>query len=152
VPYTTAEGREQLLDTVADAVELLGTALADLTELYELLDERTADVLEEEVFRPVQRAYGRARRAYSDFAARHELPNREFQPAVAGAPSHGVRGFLDSATDSVGQADVVLAELQDSLLPVEVGDAQLRADLEAVRTLLSGVRASAREITRTLGR
>jgi len=152
VAYTTAEGRAQLLDTVADAVDRLAGAIADLSELYELLDERSAETLEAALFRPVQGAYGRARRAYAGFASRHALAPREFAAAGAGAPGHGVKGFLDAAVSAAGDADALLAELQDSLLPVEVGDAELRADLEAVRTLLSGVPSSARELSRTLGR
>ena len=64
----------------------------------------------------------------------------------------GVRGFLDSAVDSIGLADQTLAKLQDSMLPVEVGDPELRAGLEQVRELLGHLRARARELTRTLGR
>jgi hypothetical protein len=38
------------------------------------------------------------------------------------------------------------------MLPVEVGDPQLRAGLAAVRELIGGLRAQARELVRTLGR
>jgi len=38
------------------------------------------------------------------------------------------------------------------MLPVEFGDAELRADLQAVRELLGDLRPRAREIVRTLGR
>jgi hypothetical protein len=152
VPYTTADARGQLLDTVAEAAEELGGALASLSEAYEMLDEHNAERLEEELFGPVQKAYGRARRAHAAFADRHGLPGRTFEPAAAGAPSHGIKGFLDSAVASIGRADQELATLQDSMLPIEVGDAQLRADLEDVRTLLGGLSARAREIVRTLGR
>ncbi len=152
MPYTTAEGREQLLEALAGATDQLGVALAALTELYERLDELSADVLEDRLFRPVQAAYGRARRAHASFAQRHGLPGREFAPAGAGAPGLGVKGFLDRAVDAIGGADQALAGLQDSMLPVEVGDAELRADLEQVRVSLDGLGARARELTRTLGR
>jgi hypothetical protein len=152
VPYTTADARQQLLDTVAAAAEELGAALASLSEAYEQLDERNAETVEEELFRPVQTAYGRTRRAYGAFAERHSLPGRAFEPAVAGAPSRGVKGFLDSAVQAIGNADQLLATLQDSLLPVEVGDIELRADLEQVRALLQGLGARARELVRTFGR
>jgi len=46
----------------------------------------------------------------------------------------------------------VLADLQDSMMPVEVGDPELRAGLAEVRELLGEVGARAREFTRTLGR
>jgi hypothetical protein len=152
VPYTTADARGQLLETVADAAEHLGVAIASLSEAYELLDEHNADRLEEELFGPVQLAYGRARRAHAAFAERHELPGRTFEPAPAGAPSHGIKGFVESAVEAIGRADQELATLQDSMLPVEVGDAELRADLEQIRTLLGGLGSRARELERTLGR
>ncbi|MGH2863991.1 MAG: hypothetical protein ACRDJX_01940 [Solirubrobacteraceae bacterium] len=152
MPYTTADARQQLLDTVADAAEALGAALASLSAAYEQLDEHTADTVEERLFRPVQMAYGRARRAHADFAERHGLPGHTFEPAVAGAPSQGVKGFLEGAVQSIGQADRLLATLQDSMLPVEVGDAQLRAGLEQVRSLLEHLSSRAHEIVRTFGR
>jgi hypothetical protein len=152
VPYTTTDARQQLLDTVAEAAEQLGVALASLSEAYERLDERNADALEEVLFRPVQMAYGRSRRAHAAFAERHSLAGRSFEPAVAGAPAKGVKGFLDSAVQAVGDADRLLATLQDSMLPVEVGDLELRADLEQIRALLQGLSSRARELVRTLGR
>lgn len=130
VPYTSADARQQLLDTVAEAAEALGSALASLTEAYEMLDEGNADRVEEALFRPVQTAYGRARRAHAGFAERHGIAGRTFTPAVAGAPSKGAKGFLDSAVSSVGDADRLLGTLQDSMLPVEFGDVELRADLD----------------------
>ena len=150
--YTTADARQQLLESVATAADELGVALAALTEAYEQLDENTADTLEQELFRPVQSAYGRAKRAHADFADRHGLPARAFEPSLPGAPSHGVKGFLERAVGSVEAADQTLATLQDSMLPVEVGDPELRAALEEVRALLDHTRARARELVRTLGR
>jgi hypothetical protein len=152
VTYTTAEGREQLLDTIAQAAEKLGAAVSSLSEAYERLDEHNADAVEEALFRPVQVAYGRARRAHSAFAERHGLPMHTFAVATAGAPAQGARGFLDSAVAAVGDADQLLATLQDSMLPIEVGDQELRADLEQIRTLIGGLGARARELERTLGR
>jgi len=152
VPYTTAEARQQLLDTLAAAAEQLGVAVAALSELYERLDEFSADAVEQQLFRPVQLAYGRARRAHGAFAERHGLPDRTFVPAVAAAPAHGVKGFMDSAVSAVGAADRLLADLQDSMLPVEVGDVQLRAELEQIRSLLDGLGARARQLERRLGR
>ena len=150
--YTNAQAREQLLESVAQAIEEIAFALASLGEAYEQLDEQSADRLEAELFKPVQSAYGRAQRTYTEFAARHELPTRQFEPALAGGPSHGVKGFLDSAMDGVARADGTLATLQDSMLPVEVGDPELRAGLEEVRTLLGGLPGRARQFVRTLGR
>ena len=59
--YSTAEGRQQLLDGLADAIEELGYALTALGAAYEQLDVTTADKLEEELFGPAQRAYGRGK-------------------------------------------------------------------------------------------
>ena len=63
--YVTAEARQQLLDDLAIAIEELGTALAALGAAYELLDENSADRLEDELFRGVQTAYGRAQRTHA---------------------------------------------------------------------------------------
>jgi hypothetical protein len=150
--YTTAEATQQLLDTVADATDEIGFALASLGEAYERLDEDTADKLEQELFLPIQMAYGRAKRAHAEFADRHGLPSRVFELPSPGAPSLGVKGLLDSAVESAGKADSALATLQDSMLPVEVGDANLRAGLEEVRRLLGDLRGRARMLVRTMGR
>lgn len=152
MPYTTADARQQLLDTLAEATADLGIALASLTEAYELLDESSGDRLEQGLFRPVQLAYGRARRTHAEFAERHGLEGRTFEPSIPGAPSKGVKGFLDSAVQAVSDANGTLATLQDSMLPVEVGDAQLRAGLEDVRGLIDGLGTQARELARTIGR
>lgn len=152
MPYTTSDAREGLLDTVAAAIERLGLALAALGEAYERLDEQSAGRLEDQLFRPVQLAYGRAQRTYAGFARRHELPGREFVPATPGAPSAGTRGFIDAATAAVAVADSTLGELQDSLAPIEVGDAELRDGLREVRELLAPLGGRAREFVRTLGR
>jgi hypothetical protein len=63
-----------------------------------------------------------------------------------------VKGFLDSAVESVTVADSVLARLQDSMMPVEVGDEQLRAGLAEVRRLLSPLGEGARRFVSLLGR
>lgn len=150
--YVAGEARQELLDTLGEAVDGIAAALADLGEAYEQLSSGPADKLEEELFRPIQAAYGRAKRTHSGFAQRHGLPVRTFAPATPGPPSTGVRGFVDSAVESVGDAEAMLVELQDSMAPVEVGDPELRAGLAEVRELLAAVPARAREFERTLGR
>lgn len=150
--YATADARQGLLDTVASAIEQLGVALAALGEAYEQLDEQSGDRLERELFRPVQVAYGRAQRTSAAFAARHELAARSFAPAPDVHPSTGVRGLIDNAAQTVSDADATLSELQDSLAPIEVGDAELRDGLREVRELLGPLAGSTREILRTLGR
>ena len=81
---TTLEARQQMLDTLAEATDEIGLALASLGAAYEQLDVSSADELEEELFRPVQLAYGRARRTHTEFAGRHGLPSREFEPSSRG--------------------------------------------------------------------
>ncbi len=150
--YTTADGRRQLLDTLARATDELALALAALSEAYEQLDENAADRLERELFRPVQSAYGRAQRVHAEFAQRHGLEGRTFTTAAPAAPARGVKAYLERAVAEVEVADGTLATLQDSMLPVEVGDPELRAGLEQVRGLLDHTRARARELLRTFGR
>jgi hypothetical protein len=149
---TAAEGRKQLLESLGQATDYMGLALASLGAAYEQLDEHNADELEEGLFRPVQLAYGRARRTYADFAARHGLPSRKFEPPPPGLPSIGAKAFIDNALVAVGQADNALVTLQDSLLPVEVGDPELRASLADLRELVGGLARRARELVRTIGR
>jgi len=150
--YTSAEARQELLDMLAGAIEEIGLALADLGAAYEQLDERNADRLEEELFGPVQVAYGRAKRTHADFARRHGLASAAFEGAAAGLPSTGAHGFIDNAVRSVAQADGALSGLQDSPLAAEVGDVELRAAIREVRELLGGVRQRAQALQRTLGR
>jgi hypothetical protein len=150
--YITQEAREELLDAIAAATEFLGVALAALGAAYERLDEQTGDRLEEELFRPVQVAYGRARRTHSGFAERHGLPGRTFEPASPGPVSQTVQDLLDRALDAVAGAEEGLVELQDSMRPVEVGDAELRAGMAEVRELIGPLPDRAREFTRRLGR
>ena len=150
--YTTAEARQQLLEDIARAIDEVGVALAALGAAYELLDERSADQLEEELFRPVQVAYGRAKRTYSGFAERHALAGRAFEPSTAGRPSQGAASFLETAVEAVEEADHLVVEIQDSMMPVEVGDAELRAGLAEARELVGPLPGRARELTRVLGR
>jgi hypothetical protein len=150
--YTTAEGREQVLSDLAVAIEQIAEALAALGEAYEQLDEHTGDVLEEQLFRPVQSAYGRAKRTYADFASRSQLRARTFTDHSPGAQSQSVRDLIERAADAAYDADQSIAELQDSMLPVEVGDPELRAGLSQVRETLSAVPARARGLIRTVGR
>ena len=150
--YASQQARQDLLASVAEAIDELGRALAALGDAYDLLDERTADLLEERLFRPLQSAYGRAQRTHAAFAARHNLEGRTFEATGPGAPSRGVREFVETAADAVTEADDLLADLQDSMLPVEVGDAELRAGLAEVREALAAVQEHADTFLRTLGR
>jgi hypothetical protein len=149
---TAAEARQQLLDSLAEATDQIALALASLGAAYEQLDESSADQLEEKLFRPVQLAYGRARRTHADFAARYGLASPVSEPPSPGLASIGAKGFIDNAAVAVGRADTDLAELQDSMLPVDVGDPELRAALAELRELVGGIGRGARELVRTIGR
>jgi hypothetical protein len=150
--YVTAEARQDLLDALAAATDDIGVALGALGDAYEQLDDATAEQLEDTLFGPVQAAYGRAKRTHTEFADRHGLARRTFASPAPGAPSRGVKGFLEQAVDAVGRADRALAELQDSMLPVEVGDAELRAGMSAVRRQVGDVSGRARQLVSRLGR
>jgi len=148
--YSTADARQEILDVIADAADHIGVALAALGAAYELVDEAAGDRLESTLFRPVQVAYGRARRAHEAFAARTGLSARSFaQPAPGHLDAHGQ---IDRAVTEARTADDLLAELQDSMLPVEVGDPELRAGLADVRELLSDLRARGRRFVSLFGR
>ena len=150
--YTNAQARQQLLDALALATDEIGVALANLGEAYEQLDTSTAERLEDELFRPVQTAYGQAQRLHTEFASRYGLPTHTFEAAHPQVREHDAKGIMNRAAAAVEHADSTLAALQDSMLPVEVGDPPLRAGLAQVRVLLGDTRRRTREIIRTLGR
>jgi hypothetical protein len=147
-----ASARQDILDAIAAAASEIAFAIASLGEAYELLDERTAERLEDELFRPAQAAQGLAQRTHATFAARHGLPSAPFAARTAPAATHGPRAPIDAAVEALGAADHQLSELQDSMLPVEYGDPELRAGLAQVRQHLDDAVRYAREIVRTLGR
>jgi hypothetical protein len=150
--YTAAEAQQELLDSLAGAVDEIGFALASLGAAYEQLDASTAEKLEDELFGPVQKAYGRAKRAHTDFAARHALPPRVFEQPEPGLPSSRAKGFIEDAVEAIRVADQALAEVQDDDRMLENGDAELRAGLTGVRELLGPAPHAARELLRALGR
>ena len=150
--YTNAEGRTDLLDALGEATDHLSRALAQLGVAYEALDEAAGDRMEERLFRPVQAAYGRAKRTHSEFAARHGLDGREFAAAPETGRHAGARAAIEHAGDELRLADDELGALQDSMLPVEVGDAEVRAGISETRALLGPLPTAARELERILGR
>jgi hypothetical protein len=152
VSYTSAEGRAELLEQLAEATDKLALALACLGTAYEQLDERTADQLEEQLFRPLQLAYGRAQRTYKEFAERHGLPPRVFATPSAGLESQRPNELIERAADATRDADEAIASLQDSMLPVEVGDQELRAGLSEVRAIVDHIPHRAHELVRLVGR
>jgi hypothetical protein len=151
VSYTTESGRRQILDDAVACAHDLGDAIAALSEAYELLDDHMAERMEAAVFKPTQAAFGQLKRTLSEFAARYGLPAPVIADAQQPAPTDP-HSSLDRVADLVQAADDGLAELQDTLLPVEVGDAELRAGLSRTRTLIGRVPAAAEELIRTLGR
>src|SRR5579871_4190124 len=102
--YTTEEGRTQILDDAAAAVEQLSIAVAALGEAYEHLDEQAGDRMEASLFRPLQGAYGQLKRAHSEFAHRAGLPSRDFPSAPPPAPADP-RASLEHAADAIQTAD-----------------------------------------------
>jgi hypothetical protein len=151
--YTADQAREALMADVGRALEQIAFALSCLGEAYELVDERAADQLEEELFRPVRTAYARARRALSGFGQRHGLePPPVSQSDSSGLHSNDPRVYLQRAIEASEAGQTALGELQDSMLPVEVGDQELRADLTEIRSLLSQVAGRGNALLRTLGR
>lgn len=151
--YVTAEARRELIEDLLGAGDEIGAAIASTSTAYDLLDETTGDRLEEQVFAPLQKALGALRRTVDEFAARHDLA------ATAGAapppephPSQGVAALLDGCAAAARRADDRLGALQDSMLLIDLGDAELRAGVSEVRRLLGGVPAALRGFTRTLGR
>lgn len=149
--YTNREGRERLLNDLATGAGQIEIALAALGEAYESLDDQAADRLENDLFRPVQAAYGRAKRTHTEFAARYGLPPGDFRESLQSRP-RTARDSIAQAADALREADDTIAALQDSMLPVEVGDPELRAGLSQVRELISPLPAVSQGVLRTLGR
>ncbi len=150
--YSAGKARQQLLEDVAEATDQLALAVAALTEAYEELDEQTADHLEAELFRPVQHAYGRLRRTHAGFAERFGLPGRAFTPSSGGLHSGDPRVYVERAVEAIERADQGLADLQDSMMPVEVGDRELREGLSETREAIAELPARARRVMRAQGR
>src|SRR5215208_5336896 len=141
---TTLEARQQILDDLAAALDQLGLSVACLSEAFEQLAVDAADRLEADLYRPVQRAYGRGKRTHAQFAQRVGLPGDTFEPPSPGLSSQGVKVLVARAATAAADADRRVAELQDSMLPIEAGDAELRSGLGEVRELLERVPVATR--------
>jgi hypothetical protein len=150
--YTTAEARQELLTRLAAATGQLDLALAHVGEAYEQLDENAADRLEAELFRPLVKATGLAKRCRAEFAARCGLIDGAVEPVHARPAPGPAKGEIAVAVDAIIEAEDLLAALQDSMLPVEVGDAELREALSQTRRLISGLPEQARRFVGVLGR
>jgi hypothetical protein len=150
--YTSESARRQLLDQLGEAVGELSVAIEALGEAYEAADERMANELEAGLFRPTQAAYARAQRTRAGFAERHQLTADPVASALAAAPSGDPRVHLERAIEALERADLVIAEMQDSMLPVEVGDRELRDGLTEVRELIAPAPSQGRQLLRLIGR
>ena len=151
--YATQEARQHLLETVAEAIAELQIAVSALGAAYEQLDELSADRMEDALFRPTQTALGRAKRTYTGFAERHGLTAAPVAEQTTGVPpSAGARGNLDRAAETVAEAELILSDIQDSIMQDEVGDAELRGGLADVRATIGPLAEAAHEFMRTLGR
>ena len=60
--------------------------------------------------------------------------------------------YVDRAVEAIERADQILAELQDSMMPVEVGDRELRTGLSETRETIAELPARARRLMRAQGR
>ena len=80
------------------------------------------------------------------------MASGSWQAPAAETGARGGQALIERAVDSADEADRLLAELQDSMLPIESGDAELRAGLTEVRDLLRGLAERARTLVRGLGR
>ena len=149
---TSGEARQQILDDLAEAVERIGFAAGRLGEAYEALSVGAADRLEAELYMPVQKAFGRGKRTYTQYAERSGLSPRSFAPPPLGVPHDGARGWIDQAVEAAASADFQIADLQDSEIAIEFGDPELRAGLSETRSLLAQLPGASTNFLRSLGR
>ena len=152
MPTTTLEAREQIISDLGAATVQIGFAVGCLGAAYELLDELTADRLESELFRPAQRAFAKARHASGRFAERYGLSPSTREAPSPGLASQGVKALVEKAVTASNEGSRRIAELQDSMLPIEAGDAELRAGLSEVRESLAEIPTATLQFLRTLGR
>ncbi len=137
---------------LGEAVEYLGEGIGSLGDAYEALDDQTADTLEEKLFGPMQRGYGRAKKAYTDFSGRHGLEGRTFDAPASPVISGKAADLIAAIAGSAEAADYALTELQDDRAFLAVGDQELRAGVVSVREAIASVPREARQMLRTLGR
>ena len=145
------DSHREILDALGRAIADLEESMSDFAEAYEQLDERAADLLEEQIFRPLQGAVARARRTHTDFARRQQMPPRAPDPPAQRLPT-GAHEHVERAVRGLEAADDTISELQDSLLPVEYGDPELREGLADVRRRIATLPGRGREVLRVLGR
>ncbi|HEY8466940.1 MAG TPA: hypothetical protein VIL04_09060 [Solirubrobacterales bacterium] len=152
MPISTEEARAEIVAELGVAEQQLELALSCLGDAFELLAVGAAERLEDELFRPIQRAYARAKRTRAGFAERVRIPAPTPERLLTGGPSQGAKALVERAAEAAHQADRVLSELQDSMLPVEAGDGDLRSGISETREQLARVGRAASEFLRTFGR
>lgn len=149
---TRQEAQEQILAELASATDRVALAVACLGEAYEQLSDDEGNRLEADLFRPAQKAYGRGKSTHDGFAQRVGMPALNLEPPSAGRPSQGAKAFVERAVEAAHDADQMIAELQDSMLPIESGDPELRAGLAEARESLERVPIAAKPFLGALGR
>ena len=108
------------------------TANGGMIELRELI-ARTDAAERVAFFRDVLEPFARSIRGGVTFVRMVDGENRPVEQQPAGVSPTGATGFIHQAVESISEADRTLTGLQDSMLPVEVGDAALRSGLVEVR-------------------
>ena len=121
--YTTADGRRQVLDALAAAADQLGNAVAYLGG-----PTNSSTTMPPSAWRSScsarcsSRTAGRGACTASSRSATTS-PARSFEAQQPHMRANDARGLIDSAVEAVARADGGLGGLQDSMLPIEVGDA-----------------------------
>lgn len=149
---TTEEARQEINEELAAAIAQLEAAVGGLGEAFELLAVGAAERLEDEVYRPAQRAFGRAKRTQVQFAQRFGMAAAQAESPSLGPASQGARAIIQGAVAAAIEADRILSELQDSMKPVEFGDAELRTGIAEAREHLAALPRAAATFLRGLGR
>src|SRR3954468_12680969 len=148
---TMVEARQQILDDLAGALDQLGLAVASLSEAFEQLAVDPADKLEADLYRPVQKAYGRGKRTHAQFAERVGLQGDTFEPPSAGPSSQGVKELVQRMAAALADADRRVAEFQATIRLMGGGAGGRRGGWGGVRELLEPVPRAAAMFLRSLG-
>ena len=121
--YTNLEGREGLLEALAESAELVGAALEYLGAAHERLDDLDRAVGGGAVRVRPARLRGCAPRLFRFRLAPRPL-DAQLRPAVGAARLAEGAELIEKAADETEGADEMLAGLQDDQALVEVGDVE----------------------------
>jgi hypothetical protein len=150
--FTTREAQERIVDELGWAVGQIALASEVFSDAYERLDATTADRLEDELYRPLQRGFGRAKRTLVQFAGRVGLEPQEGEPGDANVARLTLKETIERAVALAADGAQRIAELQDSDMAIAAGDSELRSGLAETRRLLGELSTRAPAFLRTLGR